>query len=38
MVCFLKKDLAQTQRDLDHAAIGAKHLAVDPTPVRAGQE
>src|ERR1700722_1910354 len=35
---FLKKDLEQMQRDLDHSAICAKHLAVDPTPVRAGQE
>jgi hypothetical protein len=38
VVCFLKKDLEQTQRDLDHSAICAKYLAVDPTPVRADQE
>ncbi len=38
MVCFLKKDLEQTERDLDHSAVCAKHLAVDPTPIGAGQE
>ena len=38
MVCFLKKDLEQTEGDLDHSAIRAKHLAVDPTPIGAGQE
>jgi hypothetical protein len=38
MVCFLKKGLEHTERDLDHSAICAKDLAVDPTPVRAGQE
>src|SRR6201984_1106683 len=38
VVFFLKKDLEQTERDLDHSAICVKHLAVDPTPVRAGQE
>jgi hypothetical protein len=36
MAWFLKKDLEQTERDLDHSAICAKHLAVDPTPEHAG--
>ena len=31
-------DLQQKDPDLDHSAIRAKHLAVDPTAVRAGQE
>ena len=38
MVCFFKKDLQQKDPDLDHPAIRAKHLAVDPTPIGAGQE
>src|SRR5882762_775887 len=38
MVCYFEKDLQQKDPDLDHSAIRAKHLAVDPTAVWAGQE
>src|SRR5260370_26406242 len=38
MVFFFKKDLQQEDPDLDHSAIRAKHLAIDPTPIGASQE
>src|SRR5258707_12900262 len=38
MVFFFKKDLQQKDPDLDHSAIRAKHLAIDPTPIGASQE
>jgi hypothetical protein len=38
MVCFFKKDLQQNDPALDHSPVCAKHLAVDPTPVRTSQE
>src|SRR5258708_19845711 len=38
MVWYFEKVWQRKDRDLDHSAMGAKHLAVDPSAVRAGQE
>jgi len=38
MVFFFRKTLQQKDPDLDHSAIRAKHLAIDPTPIGASQE